>query len=202
MTGTIRRVVPVLLDESAVSTWLSRRVDSFDLKGRRWLGRMDYHFRPLGKTCAGTGKPFAPGARIVSVLVEQNGVLNRLDFAAEAWPGPSDQTVGHWYMTIPEGPPQRRPLDPEAMFRYFEQLTEDANPGFEKLRYVLALFLLQKRRMKLDGARTEDGVDYLVLVGNHGEGPYDVRDQQMSQEEVTQLQAALHQQMEAEWQAA
>ncbi len=138
----------------------------------------------------------------MSVLVEQNGVLNRLDFAAEAWPGPSDQTIGHWYTTIPEGPPQRRPLDPEAMFRYFEQLTEDANPGFEKLRYVLALFLLQKRRMKLDGARTEDGVDYLVLVGNHGEGPYDVRDQQMSQEEVTQLQAALHQQMEAEWQAA
>jgi len=163
---------------------------------------MDYHFRPLGKTCAATGKPFAPGSRVISVLVEQNGVLNRLDYASEAWPGAPEQTVGQWTIQVPEGPPQRRPIDPEAMLRYFEQLTEDANPGFDKLRYVLALFLLQKRRMKLDGARSEDDVNYLVLVGSHGEGPYEVPDQQMSQDEIAQLQAALHQQMETEWQAA
>ena len=56
--------------------------------------------------------------------------------------------------------------------------------------------------MKLEGARTEDEITWLSLVGSQGEGPYEVRDQQMAQEEITQLQAALHQQMESEWQAA
>ena len=163
---------------------------------------MDYHFRPLGKTCSATGKPFAPGSQVVSVLVEQNGVLSRFDYASDAWPGAPDKVIGHWKMQVPDGPPQRRPIDTEAMLRYFEQLTEDANPGFEKIRYVLALYLLQKRRIRLDGARTEDEITYLNLVGSQGEGPYEVRDQQMAQEEIVQLQAALHQQMETEWQAA
>lgn len=163
---------------------------------------MDYHFRPLGKTCSATGKPFAPGSQVVSVLVEQNGVLSRFDYASDAWPGPPEKTIGHWKTQVPDGPPQRRPIDTEAMLRYFEQLTEDANPGFEKIRYVLALYLLQKRRIKLDGARTEDEITYLNLVGSQGEGPFEVRDQQMAQEEIVQLQAALHQQMESEWQAA
>jgi hypothetical protein len=163
---------------------------------------MDYHFRPLGKTCASTGKAFAPGSKVVSVLMEQNGGLNRFDYSLDVWPGLDEKAVGHWMMTVPDGPQQRKPIDPEAMLRYFEQLTEDANPGFEKLRYVLALYLLQKRRMKLDGSRTEDKTDYLQLSGSHGEGPWEVRDQQMSQDEIVQLQAALHQQMETEWQAA
>ncbi len=105
-------------------------------------------------------------------------------------------------MTIPEGPPQRRPHSiRQAMFQYFEQLTEDANPGFENSRYVfMALFLHSETSDETrPRARMEDGVDYLSPRGKpRGKGPMTCVINQMSREEVTQLQAALHQQMEAE----
>ena len=36
-----------------------------------------------------------------------------------------------------------KPLDADALMRYFEQLCEDANPAQEKFAYVLSLLLLQ-----------------------------------------------------------
>ena len=164
---------------------------------------MDYHVRPLGKTCAGTGQPLEPGARVISVLVERNGELQRLDFAATAWQGPPEGAVGQWQCVVPRPEhEQSRPLDPEALLSYFEQVLEDGNPAQERMAYVLALYLLQRRRLRLDGARVDGDIQYLQLVGSRGEGPYEVRDQQLSEAEIKELQAGIHQAVQTEWQAA
>jgi len=164
---------------------------------------MEYHVRPLGKTCAATGATFAPGARIVSVLVERNGELQRLDYAAESFPGLPQGAVGQWRCAVPEADAARaKPVDPEAAFRFFEQLVEEANPAQERLAYVLALGLLQRRRLRLEGARLDDDVQYLQLAGSRGEGPYEVRDQQLTDEEIQRLQAELQLALQADWDAA
>lgn len=164
---------------------------------------MDYQLKSLGKTCAATGKPLAPGGRCMSVVVERNGQLERLDFSLEGWTGPPADTVGQWQCVVPE-PEARRTavVDPEAMLRYFEQLVEDANAAQEKLAYVLALFLLQKRRVRLDGSRAEGDFQFLQLSGTRGEGPWEIRDQQLSGDEVGRLQTELNQHLECEWNAA
>ncbi|WP_155367853.1 hypothetical protein [Gimesia maris] len=51
---------------------------------------MDYHLKPLGKTCSSTGKDFVPGELVHSVIVEKNGQLIRMDFSEEAWSGPPE----------------------------------------------------------------------------------------------------------------
>ena len=55
---------------------------------------MDYHLKPLGKTCATTGKPLAPGSVCHSVLVERDGMLMRLDFSDEGWTDGRDRLLG------------------------------------------------------------------------------------------------------------
>jgi hypothetical protein len=153
---------------------------------------VDYLIRPLGKSCAATGRAFAPGERVVSVVVDRNGAHERLDFAEKDWKGPPPMTVGQWRCRAPEA--EVRPaaaLDPEAMLAYFEQLAEDANPGHDRLRYVLALYLLQKRRLRLDGSRVNDDGEFLQLCGSKGEGPYEIRDQQLADEEIKALQSEL-----------
>jgi hypothetical protein len=154
---------------------------------------VDYVIRALGKTCAATGRAFAPGERVVSVVVERNGNHERLDFAERDWQGPPPMTVGFWRSRAPEAAPRPAALDPEAMLAYFEQLAEDANPGHDKLRYVLALYLLQKRRLRLDGARVDDDGEFLQLSGSKGEGPYEIRDQQLADDEIKTLQSELAQ---------
>ena len=161
---------------------------------------MDYHLKPVGKTCAATGRELVPGTVCHSVLVERQGQLVRLDFSPEGWSGPPEGTIAHWRCQVPE-PHGERPklLDTEGLMRYFEQLVEDADPEQEKFCYVLALLLLQKKRLKLEGSRVEGGVEYLELVGPRGEGPYDIRDQQLSDEEIRRVQEALTAQLTAEW---
>lgn len=154
---------------------------------------MSYRVKPIGKTCAGTGEPLVPGARVHSVLVDRGHEQVRLDFSEDGWNGPPDGMIGHWQGIVPEpvasGP---KPLDTEALFRFFEESSEDQNPTQEKFRYVVALLLLQKRRLQLDGSRQDGEIEYLQLVGSRSEGPFEVRDQHLEPEEIQQLQADLN----------
>ena len=161
---------------------------------------MDYHVKPLGKTCAATGNELVPGSWCHSVVVERDGDLVRLDYSEEGWPGTPEGTVGHWRCLVPESTePKSRVIDPESLLEYFQQLCEDGNPVQEKFRYVIALLLLQKRRLRLDGSRQDGEIEYLQLVGSHGEGPFEVRDQQLEPEEIEALQRELSAQLAEQW---
>lgn len=163
---------------------------------------MEYHFKPLGKTCAATGGPLQPGSVVQSVLLERQGNFERQDYSAAGWSGMPSGALGRWLCRVPESQrPRETPLDPEALLSYFEQLVEDANPAHDKLRYVLALFLLQRRRLKLDGSRSEDEQSFLQMSGSRGEGPYEIADQQLAEAEIKQLQAEIAQMVNAEWKA-
>lgn len=161
---------------------------------------MDYHLKPLGKKCAATEQPFEPGLLCHSVVVEVNGELVRLDFSEEGWTGPPEGTLGHWTCLVPiPSETKAKPLDTDALMRYFEQLEEDGNPTQDKFRYVIALLLLQKRRLKLDGSQKDGEIEYLELSGARGEGPFLVRDQHLEDEEIAQLQSSLNTHLAAEW---
>lgn len=163
---------------------------------------MDYHVKPLGKTCAATGKPLQPGSKCHSVLMERNGALVRLDFSEEGWSGPPEGHLGHWMIEVPAAPnPDSIRVDPEVAMRYFEQLSEEASPVHEKNRYLLALILLQRRKLKLDNVRFEDDDEFLELSGMHGEGTFDVRNYKMDDAETQRMQAELKAQLALEWQA-
>ena len=164
---------------------------------------MDYRFRPISKTCAGTGQPLEPGALCYSVLVERHGQQERLDFSEAGWSGLPDDAVGSWKCFVPiPAPRQVATTDPETLLKFFEQLVDAGSPHQEKLAFVLALYLLQRRRLRLDGSHEVDGVEYLELTGARGEGPYEVRDQQISEAEITALRQTLDQQLTSGGEAA
>jgi hypothetical protein len=161
---------------------------------------MDYHFKPPSKTCATTGRPLTPGSLCHSVLMEKNGVLTRLDYSQEGWQGPPEGHVGYWQTIVPvTHDPREQRLDPDTAFRYFEQLCEESSPTTERQRYVLALLLLQHRKLKLDGTQTGDDGDMLELNGKHGEGPWQVHNLELPEAEILQIQAELKVHLATEW---
>lgn len=154
---------------------------------------MDFQIKPLGKTCAATGQPFMPGEVVHSVLVEKEGQRVRLDYSEQGWDGPPEGTIGQWVCVVPQPDAQRRkPLDADSLLQQFEAMIEEANPAQETFCYVIALLLLQRRRLKLEGSRTDGDIEYLQLSGTHAEGPFEVRDQHLSAEEIAAVQAALN----------
>jgi hypothetical protein len=159
---------------------------------------MDYHLKPIGKTCAATDAPLEPGTLVHSVLVDQEDKTVRLDFSADGWTGPPEGTIGHWRCLVPLPEVEKpRPLDPDSLLEHFEKMLGDANPAQEQLCYVIALLLMQKRRLLLEGTRYDGDVAYLQFIGQGGEGLFDVRDQQLSGEEIAQLQSSLNQHLRA-----
>ena len=161
---------------------------------------MEYQFRPIGKKCAGTGADLVPGETCFSALVDNKGELQRLDFSEAGWKGPPAGTLGVWKCVVPKPAEVRHePLDTTALMTCFEQLTEEASPAREGLRYILALLLVKKRRLRLEGSRTDGDNEYLQLAGAHGEGAYEVRDLNPSDEEVQQWQRELNVYLASEW---
>ena len=161
---------------------------------------MDYHLKPIGRACEATGEELVPGSTCVSVLVQQGTQLLRFDYSEEGWSGPPEGTIGYWQSIVPEpANAKTQPFDADALMRYFEQLCEDANPAQEKFAYVLSLLLLKKRRVKLESSRHEGEVEYLELIGSQGEGPYEVRDQQLSDGEIEHIQHSLNTYLANEW---
>jgi len=161
---------------------------------------MDYQFRPLGKLCAATGKPLTPGGWCHSVIVDKDGSLQRLDFSEEGWTEQPPHTIAHWRVKAPEGPAvEQIRLDPDALMRYFVQLSEEASVGTEPTRYVLALYLLKTQRLELIDAQADEEGDLLELAGVHGEGLFAVRDLKLDDATVRTLQTGLRQQLAADW---
>lgn len=159
---------------------------------------MDYQLKPLGKTCASTGQPLTPGTVCHSVVVEREGRLLRLDYSEAGWQGPPPDAIGYWRTVVPPVEPARR-IDPDSLMRYFEQLSEEASPRAETMRYVAALLLLKWKRLKLDDVRTDEEGEWLLLSGTRGEGVFEVRNLQLPDAELARLQHELKTQLSEEW---
>jgi len=160
---------------------------------------VDYDLKPIGKSCAGTGRNFVSGEICFSVVTNRDGEFSRLDFCEEGWQGPPDGTIAEWRTVIPDLTAKPKAIDTEGLMRYFEQLCEDANPAHEQMRYVLALLLLQKRRLRLESSRSDDdGNDFIEFIGSRSEGPFEVQDSDLTEDEIISLQATLSARLQAE----
>jgi hypothetical protein len=153
---------------------------------------MDYQLRPIGKACSRSGKELRPGEVCYSALLTKGDEWVRLDFSSEGWEGPPEGAIGYWRCRVPiPEETRRRVVDPDELLRRFEQLCDDANPAQDAFRYVLALLLVQRRRLRITATRSQEGASILELTGASGEGPYEVRSLQLSDDEVRALQQAL-----------
>ncbi len=157
---------------------------------------MDYQVRPIGKTCEATGETLVPGSVCHSILIEREGKIVRLDYSEAGWTEPPDDAIGYWKTVVPDVVENaNQPLDPDALLQCFEQMCEDASPARDKLRYVLALLLVQKRKLKIEGTRQDGEMEFLELIGLQGQGPFEVQDQQLTETEMEQLHQELNGQL-------
>ncbi|MGD9635465.1 MAG: hypothetical protein AB7G28_05180 [Pirellulales bacterium] len=110
----------------------------------------DFEIQRSTRRCAATDRPLAPGEWCYSVLEVQGAEIVRKDFAASAWPGAPAESFGWWKARVPEPHAKKIKLAPnEVLLELFDQLAEQ--PHHEDMRYVLALLLVRRRVLRLDG---------------------------------------------------
>ncbi len=141
------------------------------------------------RTCAATGRALQPGERVYSALIDQEGQYVRRDFSAEAWRGPPPGCVAHWISRVPNFPQKRRlTFDDDLLMECFERWADDIEPEKVRFRYVLALLLLRRRRLKFEEVRVHCGETRLLLSCPKSRVTFEVIDPQMSEDDIRRVQ--------------
>jgi hypothetical protein len=112
--------------------------------------------KPLGQ-CHGTGKEIQPGQEYYGALVETEEGLQRRDYCVEYWESRKPDVYCYWRTTLPR-PDQKKQIfiDEEMLMAFFDRLANETEQEKVNFRFVLALVLMRKRRLKYDSTQTRD----------------------------------------------
>jgi hypothetical protein len=119
--------------------------------------------RPLGE-CSGSGKRIDSGQEYYGALVETEQGLERRDFSTEFWESAKPDVFCFWKTKL-AAPGQKKTLfvDDGMLMAFFERLAMETDPDKVNFRFVLALVLMRKRRLKYDATKTVDGQEIWCL---------------------------------------
>lgn len=143
------------------------------------------------RVCAATGRALAPGERFYAILTDEAGKFVRRDFAADAWAGPPAGVVAYWAGRVPASDRPRKPtFNDELLLDCFHHLAGTTEPDRVNFRFVVALLLMRRRRLKFEDARRNpDGSAVLVVRDAKTGARHEVADPRLAAAEVEAVQA-------------
>jgi hypothetical protein len=115
--------------------------------------------------------------------------FRRVDFCAACWdPEKGADYFSFWKAAVPEGGEDTRPLarriDVETVYDMFRRLEGQADPQQQKFRFILALMLMRKKRLKLSGVVDSPHGEHLALEDREEDVTHKVLDPGLGEEEV------------------
>ncbi len=145
------------------------------------------------RACAATGRVLAPGDRAVAALTSDGAGYTRTDTAADAWAGPPPGCVAYWPCRVPAGPTRKPAAYPDALLAdWFYHLAGSDDPGKLNLRYVVALLLMRRRRLKFEDSTPAGESPGVLVVRDAKTGArHEVRDPRLTDDELAAVQAEI-----------
>lgn len=150
----------------------------------------NYEIQGPSRVCAISGRELKPGDRYFGVLADEDGKFVRKDFAADAWQGPPESIVAYWAGRIPASDRPKKPtFNDDLLADCFTHLHGAVEPDRIKFRYVVALLLMRRKRLKFEDTRREaDGTNVLVVRDAKSGARHDVADPRLDEAEITAVQ--------------
>lgn len=127
-----------------------------------------YELGRFSGECAKSHAPILAQQEFVAALVdaldeEARPILKRLDFAAAVWDEGTrpDGLVCFWRSIAPE-PGEKRQMfvDDETLLEMVQRMEEETDSRRRAFRWILALVLLRRKMLKLDGIVHEGETEY------------------------------------------
>jgi hypothetical protein len=143
--------------------------------------------KPLGQ-CYGSGKKIECGEEYFAALVETGEGLVRRDFCAEYWAAEKPNVYCYWKTRLPKPDEKKhRFVDDEMLMAFFERLGKETEQEKIDFRFVLALVLMRKRRLKYDSTKTKDGKEIWRLRKTSEKEFVEVTNPKLDEEQIKQL---------------
>ncbi len=150
----------------------------------------DYQIQSSAYRCAKSGRELQPGEKFFSVVYDRGSEFVREDVSQEAWQGPPPDAFSFWLAKAPPREPSRRPrFDDELLLDFFQRFVqEESDPKKVSFRYILALLLMRRRRLRLEEARIEGDRELLVLRCPRTRQAYRVVNPKLSDQALAEVQ--------------
>lgn len=150
---------------------------------------IDYDIQTNTRRCTLTGRELQAGERFYSVLVDEAGKFARRDYSSEAWQGPPPGVFSFWSGRVPANQDTRRPrIDDDLLTDCFQRLEGQTEPGRLSFRYVIALLLMRRKRLKFEEVQTEGDLEVLCLRCARTRALYRVTNPRLSEAEMSAVQ--------------
>jgi hypothetical protein len=149
----------------------------------------EYQIQANTRRCAVTGRELQPGEKVYSVLLDEAGKLVRRDYSGEGWTGPPPEAFSFWVGRVPQPDEARKPrIDDEMLVECFGRLEGLTEPDRVSFRYVVALLLMRRKRLKFEEVRQEDGQEILALRDARSRALHHVVNPRLTVEQLTAVQ--------------
>ena len=149
----------------------------------------DWEIARSAGECFGTGVQIEHGQEYFAALVEREDGLVRRDFCSDYWERQKPDVFCYWKTKLPEsGKKKELFVDEEMLISFFERLAEETESEKVNFRFVLALILMRKRRLKYDSTKIEGGNEIWRLRVVGGDRDFvEVLNPQLDEEEIADL---------------
>jgi hypothetical protein len=148
----------------------------------------EYEIQPITRQCSVTGRPLEVGERFYTALLDEGDHFIRKDFSLEAWQGPPLGAFGFWTGRVPPPEDARKPrFDDELLEECFHRLEGQSEAGKVNFRYVVALLLIRRKRLKLEQTAMIEGEERMCVRSRDGE-KHQVINPRLTDEAMAQVQ--------------
>jgi len=154
--------------------------------------------KPLGQ-CHGTGRKIEHGEEYFGALVETEEGLQRRDFCADYWETEKPEVFCYWKTRLPE-PGQKKPMfvDDEMLMAFFERLARETEQEKINFRFVLALVLMRKRRLKYESSESQGDQEIWRLRVAGDKEIVEVINPNLDEEQIEQLTSQIGEILQAD----
>lgn len=154
--------------------------------------------KPLGQCCS-TGKQIQPGEEYYAALVETGQGFARRDFCAACWVEHKPEVFCYWKTKLP-APDQKKKIfvDDDMLMTFFERLSTETEQEKVNFRFVLALVLMRRRRLKYDSSKMDNGKDVWRLRITGAQDFVEVVNPNLDESQVAQLTGQIGQILQVE----
>ena len=154
--------------------------------------------RPLGQ-CSGNGRKIESGEEYYGALVEGEQGLERRDFCNEYWEQEKPQVYSFWKTRL-AAPDEKKELfiSDHMLMAFFERLANETDPEKLNFRFVLALVLMRKRRLKYDSTKMDGDREIWRLRVTGEKDVVEVANPHLTEDQIEQLTSQIGQIFQAD----
>lgn len=135
----------------------------------------DWKLPGRAERCSGCQGPLAAGTLVTTLVRLSPAGPERRDLCASC--GESVDSQGDelfWRRLRPEGDGPRRVVDYAMLRELFGRMLGRPDELYRRLSYLVALVLIRKRHLRLQGFEVRNGREVMVVTRGPGEPPLDV----------------------------